>query len=698
MAKAYHIHIWKKAPFLRLVLPLITGIILEYYIRFSLGQIIASGLILMIAFILFAVFPEVTRFNLRALQGIIISLLVLVLGLFFTWQKDIRHHNSWYGKNYDTGSFVVVIIQEPLVEKAKSYKALAIVESVIHKNFTQKTTGKILVYFAKDAASERLKYGDRIILGKQLQPIKNSGNPAAFDYARYSAFQQIFQQVFLKQNEWILLKKNKATLYKSTIFGTRDYIIKTLDKYISGADESALAKALLIGYRIDLDKDLVQAYSNVGVVHLIAISGLHLALIYYFLLWLFSKIPFVKKSKFARLILILFCLWFFSLLTGAPASVLRSAVMFTFIAIGDSVNKRNSIYNSLAISAFVLLCYDPFMLWDVGFQLSYLAVLGIVIAQKYIYNWFYFKNNILNETWKLASVSLAAQLFTLPVCMYYFHQFPLLFLLSNMVAIPLSTIALWGCIAIVAISPIPFAALYLGKLVWAFIWLLNHSVLLINSIPFSLWSGISISVMQTILLYLIFILFTWWLIKKDRQALKIAIAGTFVFALMITLSKWESFNQKKIIVYNISRHSAIDFIKGNQYYFVGDAEVLEDNLLKNYNLQPAHISLMLDGKSSLPGNFYQKKNFYQFYNKRLLLVDSSLIYYPVPVKIKVDYIVISKNPTINISDLVRTFECKLYVFDASNALWKIDKWKKECEELHLHFHSVSEQGAFVTNI
>ena len=698
MAKAYHIHIWKKAPFLRLVLPLITGIILEYYIRFSLGQIIASGLILMIAFILFAVFPEVTRFNLRALQGIIISLLVLVLGLFLTWQKDIRHHNSWYGKNYDTGSFVVVIIQEPLVEKAKSYKALAIVESVIHKNFTQKTTGKILVYFAKDAASERLKYGDRIILGKQLQPIKNSGNPAAFDYARYSAFQQIFQQVFLKQNEWILLKKNKATLYKSTIFGTRDYIIKTLDKYISGADESALAKALLIGYRIDLDKDLVQAYSNVGVVHLIAISGLHLALIYYFLLWLFSKIPFVKKSKFARLILILFCLWFFSLLTGAPASVLRSAVMFTFIAIGDSVNKRNSIYNSLAISAFVLLCYDPFMLWDVGFQLSYLAVLGIVIAQKYIYNWFYFKNNILNETWKLASVSLAAQLFTLPVCMYYFHQFPLLFLLSNMVAIPLSTIALWGCIAIVAISPIPFAALYLGKLVWAFIWLLNHSVLLINSIPFSLWSGISISVMQTILLYLIFILFTWWLIKKDRQALKIAIAGTFVFALMITLSKWESFNQKKIIVYNISRHSAIDFIKGNQYYFVGDAEVLEDNLLKNYNLQPAHISLMLDGKSSLPGNFYQKKNFYQFYNKRLLLVDSSLIYYPVPVKIKVDYIVISKNPTINISDLVRTFECKLYVFDASNALWKIDKWKKECEELHLHFHSVSEQGAFVTNI
>ena len=209
---------------------------------------------------------------------------------------------------------------------------------------------------------------------------------------------------------------------------------------------------------------MVQAYSNAGVVHLIAISGMHLALIYYFLLWIFARIPVIKKSKFTRLILVLGCLWFFSFLTGAPASVLRSAVMFTFIAIGNSFDKKNSIYNSLAISAFVLLCYDPFMLWDVGFQLSYLAVLGIVIFQKYIYNWLYFKNKIFNLGWKLASVSLAAQLLTLPICIYYFHQFPLLFLLSNMIAIPLSTVALWGCISIIAISPIPVAGIVFGEI------------------------------------------------------------------------------------------------------------------------------------------------------------------------------------------------------------------------------------------
>jgi competence protein ComEC len=206
----------------------------------------------------------------------------------------------------------------------------------------------------------------------------------------------------------------------------------------------------------------------------------------------------------SRLILILGCLWFFSLLTGAPASVLRSAVMFSFLAIGSSFNKNNSIYNSLAISAFVLLCYDPFMLWDVGFQLSYLAVLGIVVTQKPIYNWFYFENKIVDCAWKLASVSLAAQLFTLPVCVYYFHQFPLLFLLSNMIAIPLSTVALWGCIALVSFSSIPLVASFLGKIVWVFIWLMNHAVLMINKIPFALWDQLSISITGVFLLYIIF--------------------------------------------------------------------------------------------------------------------------------------------------------------------------------------------------
>ena len=698
MARSYNIFIWKKAPHVRLIIPFTTGILFQFYFKIEMTIIISSSIAVLCPLVSFTFLPESLRYRFRFIQGIFIFLLLTFFGAFVTWQKDVRHHSNWYGKYIDSGSVIVASIQEPPVEKGKSFKALVYVETVINKEIRQHVTGKVLLYLAKDQASEKLKYGDKIIFNKPLQNITNSGNPGAFNYKQYCAFQQIFQQAFLKKNDWILLKgKNKSAFYV-LVFKTRDYVLNTLEKYIPREQEAALAKALLIGYRNDLDKDLVQAYSNTGVVHLIAISGMHLALIYVSLLWFFARIPFIKKSKITKLILVLFCLWFFAFLTGASASVLRSAVMFTFIAIGTSLNSRNSIYNSLAVSALVLLCYDPFMLWDVGFQLSYLAVLGIVICQKYIYNWFYFKNKLVNEIWELTSISLAAQVFTLPVCIYYFHQFPLLFLLSNIIAIPLSTLVLFGCIALVVISPISLAAIYLGKVIWAFIWVLDLSILAINSIPFSLWGGLFISVTDTIIFYLIITACVYWLIKKNMPALKLSLVFILLFTCSMSYKNWEFIHQNKMIVYNISKHKAIDFIHGHQYYFIGDPEVMENGILKNYNIQPAHIMLDVDHSANLSEFIFSKNNFYQFYNCKISMIDSALAYNIPPQKIKVDYIIISKNVALHIAAIASVFDCKKYIFDASNSLWKIGQWKKECEELHLHFHSVPGQGAFITDL
>jgi len=699
MRKSYHIFIWKKAPFLRLLIPVLFGIIIQFYFKTEIAVICFFAVIFFTAYMIFSFLPEASRFRFRIIQGLIIFLFLTTFGSLITWQKDVRNHTNWYGKYDQQQSFIVATIDEPPAEKPKTFKAIAVAETVIHNGKQHRASGRFLIYFIKDSASQKLKYGCKIIFPvRKLVAIKNSGNPAAFDYAQYSAFQQIFQQAYLKKNDWKLLKENNASLYRNIVFETRDYILKTLQKNIDGADESSLAKALLIGYRLDLDKDLVQAYSNVGVVHLIAISGMHLALIYYFLVWLFAKIPVIKKSKFTRLIVVLSCLWFFSLLTGAPASVLRSAVMFTFIAIGDSFNKKAFIYNSLAVSAFLLLCYDPFMLWDVGFQLSYLAVLGIVIFQKYFYNWLSLKNKFLDEAWKLASVSLAAQLLTLPVCIYYFHQFPFLFLLSNMIAIPLSTLILWACIAIAILSPISFAALYLGKLAWAAIWLLNHFIVLIDSIPFSLWSGLSLPKSATMVLYLIFILFSFAFIRKNKTAFKFALVFVLIFTGMSVYKNFQLMSQKKMIVYNIPLNKAVDFIVRNKYCFIADPALSENSLLFDYNIKPARIFFMASSESALPGVLAKKNNFYQFYNSRILMIDTALNRFSVRTKVAVDYIIFSKNSLVNVADIASVFNCKKYIFDGSNSSWKIEQWKKECEELHLQFHSVPEQGAFVINL
>ena len=698
MAKTYKIYIWKTAPFLRLLIPLIAGIILQYYFTFSFYEIVISGSILIGLIVLFKFLPLVYRFKLAAVQGILITLLVVSSGMFLTLHKDIRNIKTWYGHYLDSSSYIIATIKEPCVEKAKSYKAVATVNFIANGDTTHPATGDVLLYLAKDSGIKIPQYGDKIIFSNNLQQIKNSGNPGAFDYARYSAFHQLFHQGYLKKNDWHLIEHTKLPGYKSYVFDLREKIKNIIYTYIPGDDEKAIAIALLIGYKVDLDKDLVQAYSNAGVVHLIAISGLHMGIIYSILFWLFTKIPLVKRSKKARLVLILLCLWSFALLTGASGSVLRSAFMFSFIATGMAFNKKASIYNSMAASAFFLLCYNPFLLWDVGFQLSYFAVLGIVISHPYIVKWFYFKNRFINAIWQLSSVSLAAQLFTFPICMYYFHQLPLLFLLSNLIAIPLTTIALWTCILLIIISPIDLLAVWIGKIVFGAIWLINHTVVFINSIPFSLWDNIGLNYPETIVLYGIVCGCLYWFIKKEKTAFKFALACTFILCCMITFFKWQVSNQRKIIVYNVPSHRAIDLVSANNYQFLGDEEMQTDGVLRNFHLKPARISMMVSHKADTINSLYTNNNFFQFFNKKILLIDSALSYAAPAQKINIDYIIISKNPKLFIPKLAEVFNAGIYVFDASNPMWKIEKWKKDCEELHLRFHSVPEQGAFVTDL
>ena len=171
----------------------------------------------------------------------------------------------------------------------------------------------------------------------------------------------------------------------------------------------------------------------------------------------------------------------------------------------------------------------------------------------------------MNEAWKIGSVSLSAQVFTLPACLYYFHQMPLMFLFSNIIAIPLAMFTLYGCILLIFISSIHPLALYLGKALTFLLWLLNHVVLFINALPFSLWNGFSISVAETVLLYIVFSFFLYWLIKKNGTAFKLGVCSALLFSGMVVLKKWNFSHQKKIIVYNVPDHKAIDFVNGSAY-------------------------------------------------------------------------------------------------------------------------------------
>ncbi|HSN61805.1 MAG TPA: ComEC/Rec2 family competence protein, partial [Ferruginibacter sp.] len=420
---------------------------------------------------------------------------------------------------------------EPLVEKTRSYKADGIVVSVLDGEKKHTSSGKLLLYFSKDSATATLQYGQLILVKKALQPIKNSGNPGAFNYQRYAAFQQVYHQLFLQPNDWVATNEVSTKACYPFLFKTRAHVLQALKQYIgNNHQELGIAEALLIGYKEDLDKDLVQAYSNTGVVHIIAISGLHLGLIYAVLLWGLNRLPWIKKSRHVKAILLISCLWLFSLLTGGAASVLRSAVMFTVIVTGKYYFKQSSIYNSLAASAFILLCYNPYYLWDVGFQLSYLAVIGIVTLQQPIYRAVYIKNKMLQKIWQMMSVTIAAQVAAFPICIYYFHQFPNLFLFTNLLVIPLSTVILFGEILLVLLAAFAPVATYVGMALTWLIHLMNRIILFFSSYSFSVMDNIYANMFTTWLLYGIVAFFCAWLLNKNKKMLRAAVICLAGFA------------------------------------------------------------------------------------------------------------------------------------------------------------------------
>jgi competence protein ComEC len=689
--------IWKEAPFLRLIIPLILGIIAQWYLQLSINVSLIVFACSIILYVSFQLSKRFIQFKLYWLNGIFINTFLFLIGAFLTYYSDISQHPNHINNYYKNGDVIIATLQEPLSEKEKSFKALASVDYVLKNDTFHTVKSSILLYFKKDSSLPQLGYGSQVIFTKILQPIKNSGNPGAFDYQRYCAFQGIYYQSFLKTSDFVVMKEKNENAIKKFLFAAQEKTASVFQKYIPGNKEKGFAEALLIGYKDDLDKNLVQSYTNTGVVHIIAISGMQLALIYGFLIIIFKPFQKIRLVGFLKPIVIITMLWLFSLMSGASASVLRAAVMLTCIVIGESFSKKASIYNNLAASAFLLLCYNPFWLWDVGFQLSYTAVLSIVIFMKPIYNLIYIQNKMLGFVWQLTAVTLAAQILTTPISIFHFHQFPNYFLLTNLVAVPLSSIILFGELLLCAISFIPIIAKFVGLILYKLIWLLNSFIEHMETMPKSLWDSLQINVLQLIFLYASIIAISIWLIGKKKNHLLVGLCSLLGFVAIRSFSFWQSSQQEKMIVYNVPQHQSIDFISGRDYVFKGDSILQEDGFLQNFHLKPSRIMHRISEENSV-SDLERGYNIFQLGDKRILILDQNISFTPIQTKIKADVIVISKNPSLKISNLENVFDCNQWVFDASNSNWKINKWEKECEQLHLSCFDVVDKGAFVLNL
>jgi competence protein ComEC len=694
----YHfIPAWKNAPFLRLLIPLITGIIIQWYFQ---AQLLVWAVAIVFSLLLFFIFfflPFFTRYRLAFITGVSITVTFVAAGALLTSQNDIRNDHNWFGNSYTHHQSLVVTLIENPVEKTKSYKADAAINYFIEHDVAKPATGKIILYFAKDRFPANLDYGSVVILDKPLQEIKNAGNPGGFDYRRFCLFKGITHQVYLSAGDYVSLKEKKENRVTVFINKIKKNVLAIVRTYIPGEKEKGLAEALLIGYKDDLDKTLIQSYSNTGVVHIIAISGLHLGLIYWLLVQLLKPLERRKHTRWLSTVIIITGLWLFSILAGAQPSVLRAAVMFTCIAVGNSIGRKSSIFNSLAASAFFLLCYNPYWLWDVGFQLSYAAVLSIVIYMQAIYNLLYFKNRILDFLWKMNAVTIAAQLLTVPISIYHFHQFPDYFLLTNFIAVPLSSLILLGEILLCIVSFIPVLAAMIGKMISAMIWFMNTWVERVEALPFSLWDGLQISIIQAILLLVFIGCLSYWLLEKQKKGLVAGLIALFGFVLLRSISIIQAQGQQKIIVYNVPGKNAIDIINGNTYAFIGDSGLVKDDFSRNFHLKPSRIlNRAIDGSVIA---LSQSDKYFSFNGKHVLLLNEEMMFSEDPAdKPELDLLILSGNSKLYISKLAGAFTINRVVIDGSVPASKSNYWKRDCDSLHIPWHDVSEKGAFVMNL
>ena len=479
---------WHETPFLRILLPFLIGLILSIYWILNLPVLwyICASFVP----ILVIMQRYLKGFYASKIFGVVAILALFLFGFQIGSSFDERETADFFIKKIDKKSHIVVQITEmPTIDKWVKFRAKTLMVD------SSQTSGDLLVYIKKDSLSEQLNYGDQILLKGWINEIQSPQNPHQFDYKAYLHFKNLHYQTFVQSSNWLKIDENKGKSFWSILFKMRKKGLSILQQNLSERSYSVGA-ALILGYREALSEDIQKAYADSGAIHVLAVSGLHVGIIAWILQQLL-KLFFRRKNKYSKWqpAIVIAGLWLFALLTGGSPSVLRAATMFTFVVIGNYMKTPNSVYNNLAASAFLLLCWNPYLIKSVGFQLSYLAVLGIVYFQPIIYRLWYiptgswcklsnYPTNFLNYIWTLTTVSLGAQIGTLPVTLYYFHQFPTLFWLSGLVVIPAAmAILVLGILTMISGVFSDWLASIFGWLLNGIIEIVNRAIFGLNELP-----------------------------------------------------------------------------------------------------------------------------------------------------------------------------------------------------------------------
>jgi competence protein ComEC len=700
-----------RAPLVKILLPFLVGIISAIFIAIPFAFLEITAILLFFVLLVFTFTKLSAKYSLRIYYGFLLNFLIICCGYQLTITKTEIFSQDHFSKK-DNAQLFLAEVSEPLVEKAKSYKAELKIISAASKGKLIPVKGSAVVYFQKDSLVSKLQMHDRILLPTVFKDIDPPKNPGEFNYKRYLSFHQIYQQAYLKSGEWKKAEQSGETSIFLFANQLREKLLSIFEKYKIEGQEFAVASALMVGYKEKIDAEITRAYAGAGAMHVLAVSGLHVGIIYMVINYLLFFLNRNLQGIIIKALITIVILWLYALVTGLSPSVLRASTMFSIIIIGKALGRNSNIYNSLAVSAVALLMINPFLIMEVGFQLSYLAVIGIVYLQPKIYNLLNINNKLLDYVWGLTAVSFSAQLATFPLGLLYFHQFPNYFLLSNLVVIPGAVLIIHLGVLLFIISPFEFIASFVSKIFNAFLYGLNYAVKWIEKLPYSITEGVYVTVFETWVIYAMIAALVSFMVTARRRLVFIFLLAGIIFFSINSYRSWVNNSSDKLIVYNIPKHTAINIISGRDNVNIvtlsqeDDKDKIQFHMRNNWiqkGFKNGKILSLNDAQwesnFTMKNNFTAIQNFYVFSNKKILHIKGELPeLIETSEKLEVDYIIISESPAITLSNILGSIVPKKIIFDSSNSYYRIKKLIEECEIFDIAYHVVAESGAYIMEI
>ncbi|ADB37965.1 ComEC/Rec2 family competence protein [Spirosoma linguale] len=707
----------KGNPFVRYAAALITGIVLYVYLP-DWTVIPLVALLAGLGLLLWGIRRTSGKLvkPIQTASGLGGLLLLLALGWCISYQRTARNQSDNLIHLTDTlRAYEGVIMAQP-EERARTFR----VELAIRRGKRtspvgdqwQPLSGRVIVYLDK-AGQPMPNYGEVWLVAGSPRPIDPPLNPGEFDYKQYLSYRNIYHQQYLRPYERTILSIDPPSRITDLATRVNRWADSVFTHQVGNRAEYGIVNAMILGVRDDLDTELYRAYAAAGAVHVLSVSGLHVGILFLVLTFLLSFLIKRPRGKLLMAFLQLTILWFYALITGFSPPVLRSAAMFSLLIIANASGRQQQFINSLAASAFFILCFDPYALFSAGFQLSYLAVGGIGTWQSPLYQSITFRYKLADKIWELTAVALVAQLITFPLGVFYFHQFPTYFLLANPIVIVMSNILLPLAMTTLAFSGIPYVNELLGWLLEKTAWFLNYAVTQTGSLPGAAWDGLWISQLAMVLIYVVLFCGVALLITRDRVYLWATSLASLVVAGLTIWNDFEQTRQQRLAVHFLPHRTAVSLTDGHQSTVLTDLDANDtrsfDFYLKNTfgqwgvsDLTIIKASQTSSVTDSIPKRLacYQDRSYtlWVWHGITILLVNqlSESYYWRLPAV--VDYLIIRRNALHAWNQLDGRVVARHIIFDDSNKTPLTDKLLADAKELGIACYSVRQMGAYVADL